>query len=113
MFAVFADNNLHHIWQTSANNGWSNWESIGLGNLAPVQPAVGRNIDGRLEVFVTRNEHTIITDIRKSISEEVVLSRSLTANAILSYPILDSCERCTISLRTLLFYYSVILSFKN
>jgi hypothetical protein len=43
---------LAHIWQTSPNGGWSAWSNLG----APVAqflgfPTVGRNADGRLEVF--------------------------------------------------------------
>jgi hypothetical protein len=29
VFAIGSDNNLHHIWQTSPNNGWLNWQSLG------------------------------------------------------------------------------------
>jgi hypothetical protein len=42
---------LVHIWQPAANSGpWSGWASLG-GNLKLVAPAVGRNADGRMEVF--------------------------------------------------------------
>jgi hypothetical protein len=43
---------LSHVWQTSPNGGWSAWASLGA---PPAQflgvTAVGRNADGRLEVF--------------------------------------------------------------
>lgn len=55
LFTVGENEQLSHIWQTAPNNGWSTWGSLG----APVnvaldykKPAVGRNKDGRLEVFV-------------------------------------------------------------
>jgi len=49
------DQNIWHIWQTSPNNGWGGWASLGG---PPVQiangaPFVGNNADGRIEVFVT------------------------------------------------------------
>ena len=28
VFAIWSDGNSHHIWQTVANNGWSNWDSL-------------------------------------------------------------------------------------
>ena len=43
---------LEHIWQLSPGAGWSSW--AGLGTLPggfPVQLAVARNADGRLELF--------------------------------------------------------------
>jgi hypothetical protein len=51
---------LWHIWQTSPNNGWSGWASLA----APPVPGlsngtncmVGRNQDGRLEVFVVGSD---------------------------------------------------------
>src|SRR5437868_5342696 len=55
---------LMHIWQTAPNNGWSDWDGLGVphpefrspdgrfvyGMLATA-PSVNRNADGRLEVF--------------------------------------------------------------
>jgi hypothetical protein len=55
VFAVWSDNNLHHIWQTAPNNGWSNWQCLG-GGLAFPHPAVGPNADARLEVFALSNQ---------------------------------------------------------
>lgn len=40
---------LWHIWQTSPNNGWSGWDSLG-GQFGGGFD-VGRNADGRLELF--------------------------------------------------------------
>jgi hypothetical protein len=56
VFAVGRDNNLWHIWQTLPNNGWSNWANHGrpqnvLRFSSP--PAVVRNPQGRLELFIT------------------------------------------------------------
>lgn len=56
LVAAGNDGNLWHIWQTQANNGWSDWESLGqvpqwsgqiYGGIALVPSA-----DGRLELFV-------------------------------------------------------------
>jgi len=38
-----------HIWQTAPNNGWSGWAT--MGGVITSDPAIGRNQDGRLEVF--------------------------------------------------------------
>jgi uncharacterized phage protein gp47/JayE len=48
VFVVGDDQALWHIWQTSPDNGWSGWLSLG-GQIDLV--AVGTNQDGRLEVF--------------------------------------------------------------
>ncbi|MBZ5562351.1 MAG: hypothetical protein LAP13_08010 [Acidobacteriia bacterium] len=58
VFLFGNDQNIWHIWQTSPNNGWSGWASLGK---PPVQitngaPFVGNNADGRIEVFVTGND---------------------------------------------------------
>ncbi|WP_218117423.1 hypothetical protein [Photorhabdus luminescens] len=50
VFVRGADNALWHIWQTTPNSGWSDWQS--LGNTITSNPAVYANADGRLEVFV-------------------------------------------------------------
>ena len=50
VFARGTDGALWHIWQTSPNNGWSGWGSLGGGIQGPI--AVGSNADGRIEVFV-------------------------------------------------------------
>jgi hypothetical protein len=50
---------LVHIWQPAANSGpWSGWASLG-GDLKAVAPAVGRNADGRLEVFACSRDHAL------------------------------------------------------
>ena len=58
IFAQGGDGAVYHTWQTSPNNGWArSWASRGqppgtaLSNLATSRIAVGRNADGRLEVF--------------------------------------------------------------
>src|SRR5437764_14713936 len=56
---VFADGQgtagleVHHIWQTAPGGGWSAWGSLGAPPPGDVLGAidVGRNADGRLEVF--------------------------------------------------------------
>jgi len=53
--------NFWHIWQTAPNNGWSGWDNLGHhpestsagGGGGPFHHAVGKNHDGRLELFVT------------------------------------------------------------
>lgn len=41
-----------HIWQTSPNNGWSEWRNAGGdARFSWESLAVGRNVDGRLGVF--------------------------------------------------------------
>jgi hypothetical protein len=52
---------VHHIWQLAPNGRWSGWEDLGnrdgdrptpgSGPRIVGDPAVGRNADGRLEVF--------------------------------------------------------------
>ncbi len=50
---------LVHIWQPAANSGpWSGWASLG-GDLKAIAPAVGRNADGRLEVFACTRDHAL------------------------------------------------------
>jgi hypothetical protein len=52
LFAVAADWQLYHIWQTAVNNGWSGWYSHGNGGARlGWPPAVAASADGRLEVF--------------------------------------------------------------
>ena len=54
-FTLDGTGGLWHSWQTSPGAGWSQWAS--LGNLfagamhQPVMFKVGRNVDGRLELF--------------------------------------------------------------
>jgi hypothetical protein len=54
VFARGTDSALIHNWQLGPNTGWANqWMSLGFPPNNPLQsvPAVGRNADGRLEVF--------------------------------------------------------------
>ena len=53
VFAVNTQGALHHIWQVSPGAGWSSWSSLGspAGLEVSQQLAVGRNQDGRLELF--------------------------------------------------------------
>ncbi len=53
--AVYSDSltsqsTVYHVWQTTPNGDWSSFDSLGQ-NTAYVAPAVGRNQDGRMEVF--------------------------------------------------------------
>ena len=62
LFTVGSDGKLWHIWQTAANNGWSNWTSHGNppqgGGPFPVSltGSPGANADGRLELFVAASD---------------------------------------------------------
>jgi hypothetical protein len=55
LFIIGSDGTLWHLWQTTPNNGWSSWETMG----SPAQagfsqtsiPAVGRSADGRFDLF--------------------------------------------------------------
>src|SRR5690349_3086633 len=57
LIAIGTDNALWHIWQTAPNNGWSSWAS--LGGILTSSRAVGRNADGRLEVFVRGTDEAL------------------------------------------------------
>jgi hypothetical protein len=48
-FGAYGDHDVHHIWQTAPNNGWSSFHTLGNGNVGNF--GVGRNGDGRLEIF--------------------------------------------------------------
>ncbi len=64
VFVRGSDGALNHIWQTAPNNGWSDWETLGIphpdfrsqdgqfsyGTLTTT-PSVNLSADGRLEVF--------------------------------------------------------------
>ena len=54
MFVVGTNNQLYYKTQSSPNsNTWSPaWTSLGGGIKADTSPAVARNSDGRLQVFV-------------------------------------------------------------
>lgn len=54
VFVIFEDRTLRHIWQSSPGGNWNkDWNSPqnNLGGNLIGPPAVGRNQDGRLEVF--------------------------------------------------------------
>ena len=67
---------LMHIWQTAPNNGWSDWDGLGVphpefrspdgrfvyGKLATA-PSVNRNADGRLEVFGVGQRDSFHSDL--------------------------------------------------
>ncbi len=57
-FAVGTDGALHGVYQTSRNGPWSSWYSLGHPSSGVLlgRPAVARNADGRLEVFVRDND---------------------------------------------------------
>jgi hypothetical protein len=50
VFAAVPGGEVWHIWQTAPNSAWSGWSS--LGGEPYFEVIVGRNQDGRLEVFV-------------------------------------------------------------
>jgi hypothetical protein len=59
VFAIAADGQLYHAFQTAPNGGWS-----GIGSLGGVlhwngAPAIGRNKDGRLEAFAIANDGSL------------------------------------------------------
>ncbi|KAK0703712.1 hypothetical protein B0T26DRAFT_732354 [Lasiosphaeria miniovina] len=58
LFAHGSDGALWHVWQQAVNGGWSGWYSHGSpsGVVLGGSPIVGRNVDGRLQVFVRGNE---------------------------------------------------------
>src|SRR6266566_2719587 len=53
VFTIGSDGTLWHIWQTIAGKSWSNWNPLNkpLNTNVLVMPGVGKNADGRLEVF--------------------------------------------------------------
>jgi hypothetical protein len=56
VFDVGSDEALWHTWQLAPNGAWSEWASLGSTPLVaggPAEPVVGKNKDGRLEIFVT------------------------------------------------------------
>lgn len=58
LFLTGVDGNIWHIWQTVASNGWSSWTSEGSagGGFTDAAPEVGRNGDGRLELFAVARD---------------------------------------------------------
>ena len=62
IFAHGTDGALWHFWQTAPNNGWSGWASLGgdtQGSSLTTRPVVGRNQDGRLEVFARGTDNVL------------------------------------------------------
>lgn len=61
LFLLANDQNVWHIWQTAPNNGWSGWGSLGKPavQISNGAPFVGRNADGRIEVFATGADGSI------------------------------------------------------
>jgi hypothetical protein len=51
MFAVGANSDIWHDYQTAANSGWNGWIDLANGN-SIAGPACNHDLDGRLEVFV-------------------------------------------------------------
>jgi Pro-kumamolisin, activation domain len=61
LFARGSDNNVWQLWQTAVNNGWSNWYSQGTPKGASLDgsPILGRNADGRLQLFINARDGTM------------------------------------------------------
>jgi len=59
VFAHGSDGNIWHIWQTTANGGWSSWAPVQSGWSFTSDPAVGINQDGNLEVFARGTNNAI------------------------------------------------------
>lgn len=61
LFLTGSDGNIYHAWQTQASNGWSAWVSEGsagggFNNFGAGAPGLGRNGDGRLELFAVASD---------------------------------------------------------
>lgn len=54
VFSAGSDGALWHLWQTSADTPWSGWSSLNkpANTSLLVTAGIGKNADGRLEVFV-------------------------------------------------------------
>jgi hypothetical protein len=54
---LMSSGTIWHIWQTAPNGGWSAWDNLGAPSygLPAHFLSVGRNADGRLEVFVVND----------------------------------------------------------
>jgi hypothetical protein len=60
--ALGADNAVYAIAQTTPNNGWGAWASLGVPTGVSVDSlAVGSNQDGRLQVFAIGTDHNLPT----------------------------------------------------
>lgn len=68
VFVVGMNNAAHHKFQVAPNSDWSHWESFGekVRLFSPVESTdvwvstvhVGRNVDGRLEIFLAVTDYT-------------------------------------------------------
>jgi hypothetical protein len=61
-FLIGTDGLLWHIWQLTPNAGWGAWTSLDAPSNVTGDvnyPAVGRNADGRLEVFVVGTDNAL------------------------------------------------------
>jgi hypothetical protein len=58
LFLTGRDGNVWHKWQTAASNGWSAWvsEDSAGGGFTDAAPELGRNGDGRLELFAVARD---------------------------------------------------------
>jgi hypothetical protein len=61
VFTIGFDGTLWHIWQTIPDKSWSNWDPL---NKPPntnvlTMPGVGKNADGRLEVFTIGSDRAL------------------------------------------------------
>ena len=59
LFLTGGDGNVYHSWQTIASNGWSTpwvWRVPRAAASAPPLPGLGRNGDGRLELFAVGHD---------------------------------------------------------
>jgi hypothetical protein len=58
LFLTGRDGSIWHKWQTTASNGWSGWVSEGAagGGFTDAAPELGRNGDGRLELFAVARD---------------------------------------------------------
>jgi hypothetical protein len=64
LFLTGNDGNVYHSWQTAASNGWSTrWLSEGSagGGFAAAAPGLGRNGDGRLQLFAVGRDGNLYT----------------------------------------------------
>jgi hypothetical protein len=62
IFALGDDNALWQKWQTAPNNGWSEWKTLGTptsDSALTDQFTVGKNQDGRQEVFAVGNDGNV------------------------------------------------------
>jgi hypothetical protein len=61
LFGVGTNDQVWHNWQTNAGGRWKGWATLGGTNMNP-RLAVGRDTDGRLEVFGLGNNNSDVWD---------------------------------------------------